>query len=92
MPASRLRLQPPVWGSTAAGCGFNDNRSDVVNLSDSSVRIASSIPAIRFDLLGRPLNAAGARICADKCEITFAQGESQAKICINSEGYLYACR
>lgn len=81
-----------LGGSIASGCGFNTERSDVIDLADSPVRIASTVNAIHFDLLGRPYNAGGSRICTTECTITFAQGDSNAKICLNSEGFFYACR
>ncbi|WP_407331512.1 type II secretion system protein [Enterovibrio sp. 27052020O] len=80
-----------MGGSAASSCGFKTDRSDVVDLSDSSVRIAPQ-QTIRFDLLGRPVAANNNRMCiASECKITFSQGSSSASICLNSEGYFYAC-
>lgn len=80
-----------MGGSSDSACGFGDSRSDVVDLSDSQVRISPS-QTIYFDLLGRPINSVGNRLCTSSaCEFTFAQGTSSGKICLNSEGYFYAC-
>ncbi|PMN68653.1 type II secretion system protein [Enterovibrio norvegicus] len=64
--------------------GEDENRSDVVDLSDSDVR-ASGPYSIEYDLLGRPLCG------GNSCKITFSQGSASASICANSEGYFYAC-
>ncbi|MGF1766500.1 type II secretion system GspH family protein [Enterovibrio makurazakiensis] len=81
-----------MGGSAASGCGFNTDRSDVVDLSDSSVRISPQ-QTIYFDLLGRPIDSDKKRICvSSECQITFSLGASRASICLNSEGYFYACR
>ncbi|MEZ8142653.1 MSHA biogenesis protein MshC [Enterovibrio norvegicus FF-33] len=81
-----------MGGSAASGCGFKTDRSDVVDLSDSSVRV-SPAQTYRFDLLGRRVNNDGKRLCISSvCKITFSQGSSSASICLNSEGYFYACR
>lgn len=73
-----------LGGSAASRCGYSDNRSDVVNLSNSDVK-ASGPASIAFDLLGRPT------CTANTCKITFSQGNASASICANSEGYFYAC-
>ncbi|MDD1782204.1 type II secretion system GspH family protein [Enterovibrio sp. ZSDZ35] len=71
--------------SDSCPLGEEDNRSDVVDLSSSEVKVAG--PAIiSFDLLGRPT------CTANTCKITFSQGNASASICANSEGYFYACR
>lgn len=81
-----------MGGSGDPDCGFGDNRSDVVDLSESQVRI-SPAQIVHFDLLGRPVSVSGARLCtSSECLITFSQGERSASICFNSEGYFYACR
>ncbi|WP_232314331.1 type II secretion system protein [Grimontia marina] len=80
-----------MGGSSDSACGFGDYRSDVVDLSDSQVRI-SPVQTIYFDLLGRPVNAVGSRLCtSERCEFTFSQGGTEASICLNSEGYFHAC-
>ncbi|USH02767.1 prepilin-type N-terminal cleavage/methylation domain-containing protein [Grimontia kaedaensis] len=80
-----------MGGSSNSACGFGENRSDMVDLSDSQVRI-SPAQTIYFDLLGRPVNSVGGRLCTSgRCEFSFSQGSAEAKICLNSEGYFYAC-
>jgi len=49
---------------------------------------ALSISFVQFDNMGRPVSSAGS--CADNCSITF-QGEDDARVCIASEGFVYAC-
>ncbi|MEI8611234.1 type II secretion system protein [Enterovibrio sp. Hal110] len=81
-----------MGGSNNTDCQWQDDRSDVVDLSDSQVRI-SPVQTFYFDLLGRPVSSDKTRLCTDTsgCKITFAQGVSAASICLNSEGYFYAC-
>lgn len=49
---------------------------------------STTINFLQFDNLGRPISSAGT--CATNCTVTFS-GESDAKVCIVSEGYIYAC-
>ena len=81
-----------MGGSNNTDCQWQDDRSDVVDLSDSQVRI-SPVHTFYFDLLGRPVSSNKARLCtnASGCKITFTQSASAASICLNSEGYFYAC-
>ncbi|MBV7297976.1 type II secretion system protein [Enterovibrio paralichthyis] len=72
--------------------GEDENRSDVVDLSNSSVRISPE-QTLYFDLLGRPVDANNKRLCTTgDCKFTFKQGDSTASICLNSEGFIDACR
>ncbi|MEZ8146188.1 type II secretion system protein [Enterovibrio norvegicus] len=81
-----------MGGSNNTDCEWQDDRSDVVDLSDSQVRI-SPVHTFYFDLLGRPVSSDKTRLCIDAsgCKITFTQSTSFASICLNSEGYFYAC-
>ncbi|TKF32749.1 type II secretion system protein [Enterovibrio norvegicus] len=81
-----------MGGSSDTDCQWQDDRSDVVDLSDSQVRI-SPVHTFYFDLLGRPVSADKTRLCTDAsgCKITLTQSASSASICLNSEGYFYAC-
>ncbi len=83
--------------SSDPACGVKDNRSDILDLSQSSVQI-SNPKVIQFDLLGRPfavgqiVGGKGTRLCVDAdCKFTFSEGNAVASICLNSEGYFYAC-
>jgi MSHA pilin protein MshC len=49
---------------------------------------ASAFNYIQFDNLGRPQSNAGS--CASTCTVTFS-GESDTRICVESQGYIYAC-
>ncbi len=84
----------PSRGSVASeNCilGEDENRSDVVDLSNSSVRISPE-QTLYFDLLGRPVDANNKRLCTtEDCKFTFKQGDSTASICLNSEGFIDAC-
>ncbi|MGF1708568.1 type II secretion system protein [Enterovibrio baiacu] len=80
-----------MGGSNNTDCQWQDDRSDVVDLSETDVRIKTTT-TIFFDLLGRPRTNKGVRRCASKeCKFTFFEGSSTASICLNSEGYFYAC-
>ncbi|OEE51855.1 MSHA biogenesis protein MshC [Enterovibrio norvegicus] len=81
-----------MGGGNDADCQWQGDRSDVVDLSDSKVRI-SPAQTFYFDLLGRPVSSDKTRLCtnASGCKITFTQSVSAASICLNSEGYFYAC-
>lgn len=77
--------------SESCKLGEDDNRSDVVDLSNSSVRISPE-QTLYFDLLGRPVDANNKRLCTtEDCKFTFKQGDSTASICLNSEGFIDAC-
>lgn len=90
MQLNRLGAKP------SAVCNPNAERSDVLDLSQSSVQI-SNPQTIYFDLLGRPFEANGNRLCVNSdgnpkdCKFTFVKGSANASICLNSEGYFYAC-
>ena len=90
-----------------AGCGGANTFSDVLisdDLKGATFSVTNGpIPAsIRFDLLGRPINSAEtARVCnndptdpiTSACRITMtaATGGESASVCINNEGFIYAC-
>lgn len=61
-----------------------DNKVSLVELLDG----VDSIVYIGFDDLGRPLTSANN--CSADCQITF-KGEQSARVCIKSQGYIYAC-
>lgn len=95
------RLGRPV------GCGDADTFSGVLISDDVKGATFSvtngPVPAsIRFDLLGRPVNITEtARVCnndptdpiTSACQITMtaAAGGESASVCINNEGFIYAC-
>ncbi len=87
-------------GNQAASCSTNiDNASDSYLLSEpgeitreslslSAFDDATSITFIDFDSFGRPVTPAGN--CAQTCMINFV-GESTFSVCVEPEGYIYAC-
>lgn len=84
-------------GDTAATCGstIDFNNADYLTTSATemsneslSLSTSPSFSHIDFDDLGRPINDATS--CATTCQITFS-GESTVSVCIESEGYIYAC-
>lgn len=71
------------------GCNSN-NKSNQIITSDYNV-IASPELNIKFDLLGRPIDKDGQRLCLRGCDITFtAINNNQARMCINKEGYIHS--
>lgn len=92
-----------LGGSDNAACNRQDdaNRTDVMNLTGSGIAIsvsqigASSVSLpldIYFNLLGRPVNNVGVRLCnVNQCKITFSKSGTTSSLCLNGEGYFYAC-
>ncbi len=92
-----LQMQSNRFGAKdTAICNPNAKRSDILDLSQSSVLI-SNPQTVYFDLLGRPFGANGNRLCVNsegqpkECKFTFTKGSAIASICLNSEGYFYVC-
>ncbi len=92
-----LQMQSNSFGGkNTTYCNPNAERSDLLDLSQSSVFI-SNPQTVYFDLLGRPFEANGNRLCVNSdgtpndCKFTFMKGSAFASICLNSEGYFYAC-
>lgn len=87
-------------GQQATSCSTNiDNASDSYLLSEpgelvreslglSAFDNATSINFIEFDSYGRPSTLVGT--CAQTCRINFI-GESTFSVCVEPEGYIYAC-
>jgi MSHA pilin protein MshC len=46
---------------------------------------------IAFNSLGQPVDAAGKLTCEPQCKITLT-GEAAVSVCIESEGYIHACK
>ncbi|PSW04553.1 prepilin-type N-terminal cleavage/methylation domain-containing protein [Photobacterium lipolyticum] len=78
-------------------CGDSSSRSDVITLTDSSIKTVIGNFPLHFDLLGRPitLNAQreASRACEDRggCRVTFGSGNEVASLCISKEGYINDC-
>lgn len=87
-------------GQQAASCATSiDNsseafmRSQVNEIAQEGLILnaldgANSISFIQFDNMGRP--STNVSNCASTCRISLT-GESTAAICVESEGYVYAC-
>ncbi len=58
-----------------------------------SVSFSSNLQSIYFDAFGRPRNHNNERLCvAEPCKISFFTSDANnANLCLNSEGYIYAC-
>ncbi|MCW8332459.1 type II secretion system protein [Vibrio paucivorans] len=80
-----LALQTNCLGSVEACSGTAAGRSDVVDSDNISFSSTPSTSVVTFDLLGNPENAASAGV-----SILISGGQSQASVCINEQGYVYA--
>ncbi|MFC4701067.1 prepilin-type N-terminal cleavage/methylation domain-containing protein [Glaciecola siphonariae] len=68
-------------------------RSDADELSANNITLSAldsgvSMSGLSFNSLGQPITNVGN--CAGGCEIRFV-GTMQAKVCVASQGYVYAC-
>ncbi|MEZ9409164.1 prepilin-type N-terminal cleavage/methylation domain-containing protein [Vibrio lentus] len=81
---SRITINASCIGSSS-GCSASDSRSrsDSVVADQVSFRTTPSVSQITFDLLGNPLDIASSGV-----SILITSGQSQASICINSQGYV----
>lgn len=89
-----------VSGQEAASCGNSISANSPSFLSSDVGEIdsedlvftaldnATSITFLQFDNIGRPISSAGT--CASGCKLGFV-GESTVSVCIESQGYVYAC-
>lgn len=89
-----------LTGEEASSCGnaIDVNspdylRSENNELSQASIGLSAldagnAITFIQFDNLGRPITSSGT--CAATCRINF-QGEDTLSVCIEPQGYIYAC-
>ena len=82
---SRVEINSNCIGSSS-GCSAGDfsSRSDIVSANQVTFSSTPSISEITFDLLGNPLDAASSGV-----SIVITAGQSDANICINSQGYVY---
>ncbi|TKF78653.1 prepilin-type N-terminal cleavage/methylation domain-containing protein [Vibrio kanaloae] len=81
---SRITTNASCIGSSS-GCSVSDSnaRSDVVVADQVSFSTTPSVSHITFDLLGNPLDTASRGV-----SILITAGQSQANVCINSQGYV----
>ncbi|NOI52337.1 prepilin-type N-terminal cleavage/methylation domain-containing protein [Vibrio crassostreae] len=81
---SRITTNARCIGSSS-GCSASDSnaRSDVVIADQVSFSTTPSVSQITFDLLGNPLGTA-----SNGVSILISAGQSQADVCINSQGYV----
>ncbi|MDT0595648.1 pilus assembly FimT family protein [Glaciecola petra] len=87
-------------GDEASSCGNTIDanspdylRSDSSELNQASISISALdagnvISFIQFDNLGRPITSSGT--CSATCRINFI-GEDTLSVCIEPQGYIYAC-
>ena len=89
----RLQVTDKYFGAPVdANCGGKEKRSDILDLSQSSIQISYDKAIIYFDLLGRPFDQNGQRLCVTAdCQFMFKEGNADAALCLNSEGFFYAC-
>ncbi|MEZ9231130.1 Tfp pilus assembly protein FimT/FimU [Vibrio amylolyticus] len=82
---SRVTVSSSCIGSSS-GCNASNpsSRSDLVQSDQVSFNSAPSVSHISFDLLGNPLDAASGGV-----SISIVSGQSEASVCINSQGYVY---
>ncbi|MGF1698174.1 type II secretion system GspH family protein [Vibrio lamellibrachiae] len=82
---SRITATSSCIGSSS-GCSESDSssRSDVVAVDQVSFSTVPVISNITFDLLGNPLEVVSGGV-----DITITAGQSEANVCINSQGYVY---
>ncbi|PSU47012.1 hypothetical protein C9J12_16295 [Photobacterium frigidiphilum] len=75
-----------------AACSSNDDMfSDVLRGKLAEVTFTTSVTNIYFNLLGRPVDATGKRICTTSsgCKVTVhSRNGETASLCINSEGFI----
>ncbi|MDX1303796.1 prepilin-type N-terminal cleavage/methylation domain-containing protein [Photobacterium sp.] len=76
-----------------AACSSNDDLfSDVLRGKQAEVTFATPVIDIYFNLLGRPVDADGKRICTTSsgCKVTVRSRNGEtASLCINSEGFIH---
>lgn len=60
------------------------------NVLLSALSGANAIDHLGFDGLGRPVDNNQQAICSSGCTLTFT-GTASAQVCVESEGYIYAC-
>jgi len=75
-----------------ASCTNNDDMfSDVMRGKQAEVTFTTPVTSIYFNLLGRPVDATGKRICTTSsgCKVTVRSRNGEtASLCINSEGFI----
>lgn len=61
------------------------SRGRIVTMSSGLTLAATAGWSLRFDRMGRPLDA-----CASGCQLSVSDGRETAKVQINAQGYVYA--
>ncbi|WP_416307203.1 prepilin-type N-terminal cleavage/methylation domain-containing protein [Neptunicella sp. SCSIO 80796] len=59
--------------------------------SDVTISATNGLTGVGFNALGQPVDASNNQICLNDCQIALNDGEVTANICIEAEGYIYAC-
>jgi MSHA pilin protein MshC len=80
--SATIDMNSPEYLRTKAG------EINADSLTFSALDNSTAVSYIQFDNSGRALTSAGR--CANGCTFTFT-GESDAKVCVADQGYVYAC-
>ncbi|MGL4734390.1 MAG: type II secretion system protein [Enterovibrio sp.] len=93
LPENQILLTNNYFGSVAAFEASGDARKSERLLVPQNLTILSnSMPRkIFFDELGRPIDADAQLLCTNICQINFVVNGVFATLCVNQEGYFYAC-
>ncbi|MDO6706386.1 prepilin-type N-terminal cleavage/methylation domain-containing protein [Photobacterium sp. 1_MG-2023] len=91
-----LTVQPDHFGPAACADSTYSGRA-LTTANDGMTITSPTLSAVRFDLLGRPYQLTNTNgrdyLCrTDDCQVTFtARNLQSASLCLNREGYVYAC-
>ncbi|MCW8330426.1 prepilin-type N-terminal cleavage/methylation domain-containing protein [Photobacterium sp. SDRW27] len=81
-----------ITGTACPARAVADTSSRILLGDTSRVRFTllnASANTLYFDLLGRPVNSAGERICDDGCQINLQSRDNNTlSMCINREGFI----
>jgi MSHA pilin protein MshC len=87
-------------GSSADTCQTSIDFTNADYLTTSATEMTAaqvslstlpSFSSIAFNSLGQPVAATGELTCSSRCEIILT-GESAVSVCIESQGYIHACK
>jgi MSHA pilin protein MshC len=67
--------------------------TDATEMTNAEVNLSTlpNIDFIAFNSLGQPVDADGELTCSARCDIVLT-GESEVSVCIEPQGYIYACQ